>query len=115
MQAPTIQVSTGNAPVAADVAAAPRVGSTTIDNPQSGTIPRLGPLKARASTALWAVALQFRRSEGRDLTAHQLRECHRGGCAYARRPVAARSAGPAGGVACPTESGPQGFAPPELG
>ena len=39
VKAPTIQISTGNAPVAADTTAAPRVGSGIIDNPGGNHAP----------------------------------------------------------------------------
>src|SRR5215218_9830206 len=57
--------------------------------------------QARASTALWGIALQFCRSEGRDLVAHP--NCASVIAADAQMQthggrVAARSTGPAGGV-----------------
>ncbi|HEX6749901.1 MAG TPA: hypothetical protein VF092_21590 [Longimicrobium sp.] len=144
VQAPTIQISTGSAPVAADTAAVPRVGSATIDNPGGNHAPAEQARAAaapgggargvqlagsahrgrrgtdRVATGAAPVAAVRHRVLGRTGTrvhravghraavlpkrgagpgrASQLRECHRGGCADAGRPVAARSAGPAGGV-----------------
>lgn len=49
VQAPTIQISTGHAPVAADTAAAPRVRSATIVNPGGNYAPSE---QARVATAL---------------------------------------------------------------